>query len=130
MFYRVGFFLLAMCGVLCAGPFRKHRIMTRDCSCKKDLCKITETKFDPAELLDPDVVVDRIRNEIKKTLKRLPKIIIIPPPSEEDWESGEVAWEPKDPSENRNRNGNWSGQGIYVREVPPMTPLDFAMSTI
>jgi hypothetical protein len=128
MFYRVVFLLLTMCSVFSAGPFRKHRVINRDCSCQKNLYKITETKFDPAELLDPDVIVDRIRNEIKKTLKKLPKIIIIPPPSEEDWESGEVAWEPKDPPE--NRNGNWSGQGIHVRQVPPMTPLDFAMSTI
>ena len=127
MFYRVTFFLLAMCGVFSVGPFRK-RITKRECSYQKDLCKITETKFDPEKFLDPDVVVERIRNEIKRRLKRLPKIIIIPPPSEEDWESGEVAWEPKDTPE--NRNGNWSGQGIYVRQVPPLTPLDFALTTV
>lgn len=73
-----------------------------------------------------------IKDAIEKKLKKLSKIIIVPPQNDDDyWNSGEVKWEPLDESpEKPKRNGTF-GYVIFPPLKPrPLTPIDFAMSAV
>jgi len=73
----------------------------------------------------------KIKEAIKERLDKLPKVIIVPPQSnEENWESGEVKWEPTGESpENPKGNGTLTGYLIFP-PTKPLSPVDFAMSTV
>lgn len=76
-------------------------------------------------------IKNKIKEAIKERLDKLPRVIIVPPQSnEETWESGEVKWEPIDETPEKPK-GNGTVQG-YVIFPPtrPISPIDFAMSTI
>ena len=91
MFCRIFLLALVIYGSIGIGPFRKM------IPCNKSHIGFKkEIRVDPEKIFQPDFVMDNMNKQIKKQLKKMPKIVIIPPPSEkEDWESGEVAWEPK-----------------------------------
>jgi hypothetical protein len=76
-------------------------------------------------------IKNKIKEAIKERLDKLPKVIIVPPQSnEENWESGEVKWEPADELPEKPK-GNGTVQGYVIfPPTKPISPVDFAISTI
>jgi hypothetical protein len=103
-----------------------------------------EIRIDPEKIFTPDLVIDKMNKEIKKQLKKMPKILIVPPVSDkEDWDSGEVAWEPKPKDDEQfppDKDGNSTELAVPIRIGPPppvgppsfvrLGASDFDMSTI
>ena len=111
MFYRIVLFALMIYGTFSVGPFRKMR------PCNMNKCNFKkEVRDDPKKIFKPDFVIEKMNQQIKKQLSQIkqpPKLLIIPPPCDkEDWESGEVAWEPKEgEGEEEKEEGEGEGEG-------------------
>lgn len=116
----VFFYFLFTNSVLSVRPFQKIALL------KKSSNKLNQMRNE-----NECFIKNKIKEAIKERLDKLPRVIIVPPQSnEETWESGEVKWEPMDETPEKPK-GNGTVQGYVIfPPTKPISPVDFAMSTI
>ena len=118
----VFFYFIFTNSVFCIRPFQKMTLLKKNSS---------PNKLNQMKNGDECFIKNKIKEAIKERLDKLPRVIIIPPQSnEENWESGEVKWEPIDELPEKPK-GNGTVQGYVIfPPTKPISPVDFAMSTI